>query len=95
MKCLLDNDFDEEQDNSLSDDDDNDIQSLSSVSVYKTQAPSQRCDSCDFSIRVPYIANCSRWKSFADGQGTSNSLENFHGSFTPVKRCAHVHTRFH
>ena len=36
-------------------------------------------------IELSYIANCSRWKSFADGQGTSNSLEDFLGSFTPVK----------
>ena len=39
-------------------------------------------------MTIPYIANCSRWKSFADGQGTSNSLENFRGSFTLVKMCS-------
>ena len=37
---MLDSDFDEEQDNSLSHDDDNDIQSLSSESKYKTHANS-------------------------------------------------------
>ena len=37
---------------------------------------------------IPYIANRSRWKSFTDGQGTSNSLENFRGSFTQVKICS-------
>ena len=38
-------------------------------------------------LAIPYIANCLRWKSFADGQGTSNLLENSRGSFTPVKMC--------
>ena len=33
-------------------------------------------------LLLPYNANCSRWKSFADGQGTSYSLENFRGLFT-------------
>ena len=33
---------------------------------------------------IPYIANRSRWKSFADGQGITNSLENFRGLLTPV-----------
>ena len=33
---------------------------------------------------ILYIANCSRWKSFADRQDITNLLENFHGLFTPV-----------
>ena len=37
---------------------------------------------------IPYIANRSRWNSFADGQGTSNSLEKFRGSFALVKMCS-------
>ena len=41
---------------------------------------------------VPYIANCSRWKSFVDGQGTSNLLENFRSLFTLVKMCSHAYT---
>ena len=35
---------------------------------------------------IPYIANRLRWKSFVDGQGITNSLENFH---------THTHTRTH
>ena len=46
---------------------------------------------------ILYIANCSRWKSFADGQASSNSLENFHGFPTPLifKRKCHkqLHTK--
>ena len=41
---------------------------------------------------IPYIANCLRWKSFVDGQGTSYSLENFHSSFTQVKMCSRAYS---
>ena len=43
---------------------------------------------------IPYIANHSRWKSFADGQAISNLLENFRGLLTPLilkRKYAHVH----
>ena len=39
---------------------------------------------------VPYIANHSRWKSFTDGQASSNLLENFRGLLTPLKMCSHA-----
>ena len=48
-------------------------------------------------IKIPYIANRSRWKSFADGQGITNSLENFRGLLTPVnfkKMRSHIRTLF-
>ena len=40
---------------------------------------------------IPYIANCSRWKSFDNGQGTSSSLEKFCSLFTPFKMCSHAY----
>ena len=46
---------------------------------------------------IPYIANRSRWKSFADGQGITNSLENFRGLLTPVnlkETRSHIRTLF-
>ena len=47
----------------------------------------------DAGLQLPYIANCSRWKSFTDGQGTSNSLENFRGSLKKrSKKYAHMRT---
>ena len=52
---MLDSDFDKEQDNSPSDDDDNDIQTLSSESNDETQAPRQIGDAHDCSIRVILI----------------------------------------
>ena len=48
-------------------------------------------------INLPYIANRSRWKSFADGQGITNSLENFRGLLTPVnlkETRSHIRTLF-
>ena len=51
---MLESDFDKEQDNSLSDDDDNDIQSLSSESNDKTQAPHQR-DVMHMTILLEYL----------------------------------------
>ena len=48
-------------------------------------------------LRIPYIAIGSRWKSFADGQGITNSLENFRGLLTPVnlkETCSHIRTLF-
>ena len=39
----------------------------------------------------------SRWKSFADGQGITNSLENFRGLLTPVnlkETRSHIRTLF-
>jgi len=33
----------------------------------------------EFPDPVPYIANCSRWKSFAVAGLNCNSLENIHG----------------
>ena len=36
-------------------------------------------------IYILYIANRSRWKSFSDGQASSNSLENFRGLPIPLK----------
>ena len=62
-----------------------------SEEMYKEQIEKLRKENTYLKTKVSiilYIANCSRWKSFADGQGTSNSLENFHGSFTPVKMCS-------
>ena len=50
------------------------------------------------SVNIPYIANRSRWKSFADGQGITNSLENFRGLLTPVnlkETRSHIHTMTH
>ena len=35
-------------------------------------------------IHIPYIANRSRRKSFADGQASSNLLENFPSLPTPL-----------
>ena len=39
-------------------------------------------------MQIPYIANHLRWKSFVDGQASSNSLENFGGLPTPLKMCS-------
>ena len=50
-----------------------------------------------FMVKIPYIANRSRWKSFADGQGITNSLENFRGLLTPVnlkETRSHIRTLF-
>ena len=48
-------------------------------------------------FKIPYIANRSRWKSFTDGQGITNSLENFRGLLTPVnlkETRSHIRTLF-
>ena len=61
----------------------------------------KKCDqslkTCMPSVRIiPYIANRSRWKSFADAWVNLNSLENFRGVLTSLnyKRISmlmHVH----
>ena len=37
-----------------------------------------------YTFNIPYIANRSRWKSFADAWVNLNSLENFCGVPTPL-----------
>ena len=47
---------------------------------------------------ILYIANCLRRKSSADGQASSNLLENFHGLPTPLifnRKCAHIHKKLY
>ena len=43
---------------------------------------------------IPYIANCSRWKTFADGQGTSIRWKTFTVR-SPWSKCAHVRRLCH
>ena len=48
------------------------------------------------SSSIPYIANRLRWKSFMDGEASSNSPENFRGLPTPfifkTKMCSRALT---
>ena len=56
------------------------------------------CKEDTTSHKVPYIAYRSRWKSFVDGQVSSNLLENFGGLPTPLifkkKMCSSASTAF-